>query len=281
MICLNCKKQIPDDSNKCPHCGNEVSHKHQVGKEISFRRWQRWGFYGLLVLLFLGMLAITIKFYSSNNKILLQMANVRGDLESKSEALDKAREEIRRKQQEYEDIKKQLEKENKQLKRDLSLESEKLTIKTSEHAKQMREKKEVRNDYEQCLLDYSQLSDNYKNLINSIGVGISNADLSRILVADFNLDTATDTDNDGLSDTIEKALGTNDNLMDTDSDGYSDKAEILSGFDPNGGGNMPIDNGFASNNIGRIFIQVENDGQAWFIGKDSKRYFLGKINKKQ
>ncbi len=278
MICLNCKKQVPDDVDKCPHCGTEVSHKHQVGKEISFRRWQRWFFYGILVLVFLGMLAVVVKFYSSNNKILLEMANVRGDLTEKKEELSAVRQEIEEKKKEYEELRSKLEKENKDLTRELALESEKLTIKTSDYAKELRKKEEYKSEYDQCLLDYSLLSDNYKNLIDSISIGVSDADLNKILVADFNLKTATDTDSDGLSDMIEKSLGTDDNLMDTDSDGYSDKAEILSGFNPNGAGNMPIDNNFAANNKGRVFIQVENDGQAWFVGKDLKRYFLGKVN---
>ncbi|MBD3248113.1 hypothetical protein GF382_02380 [Candidatus Falkowbacteria bacterium] len=267
MICLNCKKQIPDDSSSCPHCGTEVSAKHQLGKEISFRRWQRWFFYTLIAVIFLGMVGVTVKFYNSNTKLVLEMANIKGDLNKKSEVLAG-----------YADLEARLKKDNDKLKSDLALESEKLTIKTSEAAKQLNESRKVKSDYENCLLDLNLISDNYKNLINSTAVGISDQDLKRFLVADFNLDTATDTDKDGLSDKIEDAIGTNANLMDSDSDGYSDKAELLSGFDPTGSGSLPIDNTFASRNQGRVFKQVEADDQAWYIGKDSKRYFLGKIS---
>jgi len=41
-----------------------------------------------------------------------------------------------------------------------------------------------------------------------------------------------DTDQDGVSDDIEKRLGTNVNLTDTDNDGYSDFLEIKNGYNP-------------------------------------------------
>lgn len=41
-----------------------------------------------------------------------------------------------------------------------------------------------------------------------------------------------DSDQDGLTDQEEKALGTNPNMADTDGDGYSDGAEIKSGYNP-------------------------------------------------
>jgi len=46
--------------------------------------------------------------------------------------------------------------------------------------------------------------------------------------------TATDTDNDGISDVDEKMLyGTNPNLTDTDGDGIADGVEIMRGYNPN------------------------------------------------
>lgn len=43
---------------------------------------------------------------------------------------------------------------------------------------------------------------------------------------------AADTDNDGLTDVVERLIGTNPNVSDTDGDGYSDAAEVRSGYDP-------------------------------------------------
>lgn len=263
---------MPDDMKACPHCGAIVQAEHQLNKEISFRRFQRWFFYVILILIFLGMLALSIKLYSMNTKLLLETANIRGEFDKNYSA---AQEEFKKKNQEYLDLKAALEKENADLKDNLALETEKLGVKTSEYAKELAEKEKYKADSDGCLVDYNVLSGNYRNLISGLAVGISGADLNKILIADFNLNTSADADGDGLSDMLEKALGTDGNLMDSDSDGYSDKAEIVAGFNPVGTGNLPIDNDFAAKNRGRVFSQVEAGNQAWYIGKDAKRYFLG------
>lgn len=50
-----------------------------------------------------------------------------------------------------------------------------------------------------------------------------------------------DTDNDGLYDEEEVALGTNINIADSDLDGYSDKTELEGGYNPNGPGKLVAD----------------------------------------
>jgi len=50
-----------------------------------------------------------------------------------------------------------------------------------------------------------------------------------------------DSDNDGLYDEEEIALGTNPNLADTDGDTYTDLAELTSGYNPNGAGKLAAD----------------------------------------
>jgi uncharacterized protein YkwD len=66
-------------------------------------------------------------------------------------------------------------------------------------------------------------------------------------------------------------------LSDTDQDGFSDKEEINRGFNPLGSGNMRIDTNFAKRQAGKIFLQVESLGEAWYIyPKDNKRYYLGR-----
>jgi hypothetical protein len=47
-----------------------------------------------------------------------------------------------------------------------------------------------------------------------------------------------DSDDDGLSDDEEEALGTNPNKADSDDDGYSDLAEIQNAYDPTGSGRL-------------------------------------------
>lgn len=107
------------------------------------------------------------------------------------------------------------------------------------------------------------------------GVGISNQNLYKIPIGIT--PGGADSDSDGLSDNFEDALGLNKNSNDTDGDGYYDKAELEGGYSPWGTGKQPIDQNFARLQSGKIFLQVENNGEAWFINPDdNKRYFLGR-----
>jgi len=112
-------------------------------------------------------------------------------------------------------------------------------------------------------------------LMRDLGIGISDADLLKIPLANQNLE-GIDTDNDGLSDRVEDSLGTNKNNQDTDQDGYSDRAEILNGYDPLSSRKLPLDKNFANLIEGRIFLQVEKHGEAWYVNPENKqRYYLG------
>ena len=113
-------------------------------------------------------------------------------------------------------------------------------------------------------------------MIVSLGVGISNDNLLKIPVADANF-SGLDSDSDGLSDLIEGALGTDKTKRDSDEDGFSDKDEILGNFNPLGEGNLPIDKKFTDAQKGKILLQVEQNGEAWYVNPDDgKRYFLGR-----
>lgn len=114
------------------------------------------------------------------------------------------------------------------------------------------------------------------NVMRGAGIGITNINLEKIPVALSNL-TGPDSDSDGLTDLIEDALGTDKLKADSDSDGYSDKVEVEGNFNPTGLGGKPIDSAFASAQKGKIFLQVERNGEAWYINPaDNKKYFLGR-----
>jgi len=78
---------------------------------------------------------------------------------------------------------------------------------------------------------------------------------------------------------LEDALGLNKNSSDTDKDGYNDNIELINGYSPWDSGKQSIDNNFAKAQAGKIFLQVEKNGEAWYINPDdNKRYFLGRPN---
>jgi len=110
------------------------------------------------------------------------------------------------------------------------------------------------------------------------GIGITNFDLNKIPVGLISLG-GQDSDNDGLSDMLEEAIGTDKNNSDTDGDGYSDKDELEGNYNPNqtGGVKLNIDNNFSEKQKGKILLQVENNGEAWYVNpEDGKKYFLGR-----
>lgn len=113
--------------------------------------------------------------------------------------------------------------------------------------------------------------------LSSLAQGIKNKDLEKIPPAvDLMFSGEKDSDNDGLPDSLEKALGTDLLKADTDSDGFSDLLEIKSGYSPLGKEKAAIDLKLAKNNSGKIFIQVESHGELWYVNpKDNKRYFFG------
>jgi len=112
-------------------------------------------------------------------------------------------------------------------------------------------------------------------LMRSEGIGISNINLEKIPIG-LTSGYGVDTDMDGLSDNHEIALGTDLNLADTDNDGFSDKEEVANAFNPLGPGTQAININFTKRFLGRIFLQVQSHGEAWYINpKDSKRYYLG------
>lgn len=109
------------------------------------------------------------------------------------------------------------------------------------------------------------------------GIGITNINLEKIPIGLKDL-SGSDADGDGLSDIFEDAIGTNKNNIDSDGDGYNDKQEIIDGYSPKlKAEKMKVDINFANNQKGKIFLQIEGRGEAWYVNPgDGKRYFLGR-----
>jgi hypothetical protein len=113
-------------------------------------------------------------------------------------------------------------------------------------------------------------------IMRSLGVGISNENLSKIPIGNISYDDQ-DNDQDGLVNRFEIALGTDPENADTDNDGYNDRVEIENYYDPNSSSTLPIDEQYTKSHLGKIFLQIEQNGEAWYLyPKDQKRYYLGR-----
>jgi len=122
---------------------------------------------------------------------------------------------------------------------------------------------------------YMRNGDAAYQALRNFGLGITNADLEKIPVGFEDRFEESDMDNDGLGDKLEEGLGTNPNNDDTDGDGYNDRIEVESGFDPVGPSAMTMDYSLVDYLRGRIVLQVEERGQAWYVHPvDGRRYYM-------
>lgn len=263
MICPNCKKQIPDDSNECSYCGTGIDHKKQVSQEISFRRYQRWFFYGLIILIILGMVGVIVKIYNTNSALLAEMATMEDKMSKTKKELSKKEDNLAQAQSTIEEKEQKLTQKEKELEK-----------KTEELQGELSEKTEIKEKYQNCQLGLDKADSNIYSLVVRLGKGVSNEKINQIPLADANL-SGEDEDGDGLSDTVEVALGTNKSMADSDKDGYNDKEELLKGFNPLGEGQFQKDEKFIEENKGRILLQVDSNNEAWYVSNEGKKYFLG------
>jgi hypothetical protein len=113
-------------------------------------------------------------------------------------------------------------------------------------------------------------------VMKRLSVGISNNDLKRIRL-NFDLIQGDDSDADGLPDALEKGLGSDPYRSDSDEDGFSDFDEVKGGYNYLGGGSLPLSNSFAQAQSGKILLQVEGNGEAWYVSPlNNQRYYLNR-----
>lgn len=118
--------------------------------------------------------------------------------------------------------------------------------------------------------------------LRTFGLGITTSDLHGIPIGydervDIGSDffSSADTDNDGLTNRFENAIGTFSNDADSDDDGYTDGEEIKSGNNPLGSKKHAKNSALVNRLSGRILLQVEDHGEAWYVNPvDGKRYYM-------
>lgn len=279
MLCPQCHKQIADNSIQCPHCALRIDHRAQVPKEISLRRYQRWFFYGLISFMFLGMIVTIAKINSVNNNIIAEMNEKNNELDRINVELKTANANMATATQALMDREQILDKTKKELDGETDKYKELLFEKQSVEEKYKNEqvsKDEALKGKTDCESRLTQTDAMVYEMILTLGMGVSNNNLKKIQMADANI-KGIDSDADGLSDIVEDALGTDKNKRDTDNDGFEDKREVLGHFNPGGDGSLPLDKNFANAMKGRILLQVERNGEAWYVNPDDgKKYFLGR-----
>jgi len=113
------------------------------------------------------------------------------------------------------------------------------------------------------------------SVMRFLSLGISNVDLAKIPVGIESRFDCLDNDNDGLCNKLEEGLFTDINNPDTDGDGYNDGMEVANAYDPLGSGKLSYDSNLTNRLKGKILLQVEKNGQAWYINPDdAKRYYM-------
>ncbi len=120
---------------------------------------------------------------------------------------------------------------------------------------------------------YLRNGDTAYAILRAFSLGISNANLNKIPIGLLPDNEGTDTDNDGLSDTLEEAIGTNKDKADSDNDGYEDKIELNNNYNPINTDKLVYDTALISRLNNTLLLQVEGKGEAWYI-QNGKRYFL-------
>lgn len=111
--------------------------------------------------------------------------------------------------------------------------------------------------------------------LRKFGLGITNADLSKIPIGLDARFEEWDYDGDLIPDKMEEALGTDMYDYDSDGDSFSDGQEILNGYNPLGIGRLTLNENMTKRLSGKILLQTESKGEAWYLNpSDNRRYYM-------
>lgn len=112
-------------------------------------------------------------------------------------------------------------------------------------------------------------------MMRNFGLGITTEDLNKIPIGINERFEGNDYDADYVTDKMEEALGTDPRDSDSDGDGYNDGTEIKNDYDPLGPGKLDVDPALGNRLKGKILLQIESRGEAWYISPDDgRRYYM-------
>lgn len=271
MVCSSCGQEVADTLPSCPHCGKiftsrpqddsaptrpaEIvtmpamppmsrmsehvnSEKLEVHQAVKQRRKQRWFFYVVIIVLFLGAVGLLVKTYNDNTALINQINGVNTELKQSKLSLTQSQQQ-------------------------LDAASTTLSAAQTELATKAGELEKI-----------TGVKANLVNVILQTGLKMDKDDLKKIPYAKATV-PGPDADADGLADEVEAALGTDKALADTDNDGYTDLDELLRGYNPLGTGNLGLNSDFANKYKGRLILQEKDFTSAWYVGYNGERYYLG------
>jgi len=259
-----------------PHSAGDLNQRLNQGrlvvnKDVKLRRYQRWFFYGLFVVLFLAALGFLLKVYSDNTKLVANLENVNTQLKQKDKDLDQLRNDLTARAAALEASGASLEEVRQQLAKSVSDMNE-AAVKNKQLEDSLTGKDE---ETAQNKLTLEKAKANTLNLLLDLGIVVSDAEIAKVAVANVSV-AGMDTDKDGLSDDWELALGTDPLKTDTDSDNYSDQEEVFGGFNPLGKGLLPLDKKTGDKYRGKILLNQKKDIiYAWYVAQNGQRYYLG------
>lgn len=305
MVCSQCGREIADGSLSCPFCGKifvtqraradsltgvearpenakapnmkqaiSDSSDIRVNQAVKYRRYQRWFFYALISLMFIGGVAYLVKISNDNAALVANMDMVNTKLvASQKEAMDfkanlnNSKILLSTSNASMEDLRTSLTKTNASLSQAMG-DNQKLTS----------DIKNSKESLDKASADLLATNAILKNMLLLTGVNMSIGDLNKIPVAVSSLIglAGMDTDKDSLIDDVEQAIGTDPLKVDTNANTYNDADELKQDYNPAGKGKMPIDKAFATKYKGKFLLQKFGTGFfAWFVSGDGQRYFLG------
>lgn len=261
-------QRAPQDVSEAQFLQAQLSEEQvATGKAVKLRRLQRWFFYGVLTVVFLGALLLIVKVYSDNAKLLANLQTASVEITKRDEDLSKTQVSLTEQQQTLQSANASLTEAQTQLQAQTET-LEKATARLQELEAKV-----------------SELQAGQKvavNLVLELSVKLTAAQVNKIPLADAPPDTE-DSDADGLADEVEAALGTDPQKADSDSDGYSDKQEIVGGFNPLGKGNPPAGEAGWSTDLKlagqyKSKVILQDATYAWYVAQNSKRYYLGRVD---